>query len=166
MKNMKRMLSIVIAMSLLLVACSGPSADEKEAKQLVTDYKKVMLEVTDYREINLDDDSFITDLGNKVKAFFTEEGGSKVLLDREFMLYIVYAARIKHNLEIGEVHLRSMKEESDVFDYEYRLPVRVKDESSKLLKELEYQGQVKLTKENGQLLIDKEWSRPIKALVW
>ncbi|RJX37315.1 hypothetical protein D3P09_23470 [Paenibacillus pinisoli] len=165
MKNMKRMLSFVIAISMLLAACSGPSSEEQDAKQLVTDYKKAMLEVKDYREIKLDDDSFYTDKENKIKAFFTEKG-SKVLVNREFMLYIVNAARNKHNLEMGEVQLRSMKEESDVYDYEYLIPVRVKDEAGKLLEELEYKGQVKLTKENGRLLIDREWSRPMKPLLW
>ncbi|MFF2890323.1 hypothetical protein [Paenibacillus sp. NPDC057967] len=165
MKNMKRMLSIMIAMSLLLVACSETSAEEKDAKQLITDYKKAMLEVKDYRQINIQDDSFVTEQESKIKAFFTEEG-SKVLLNREFIMYLVYAAKNKQNIELGEVKLTSMKEESDVFDYEYRIPVRIKNGSGERLEEHEYQGQVKLTKENGRLVIAKEWSRPIKAMVW
>ncbi|RJE86106.1 hypothetical protein D3P07_18655 [Paenibacillus sp. 1011MAR3C5] len=165
MKKMQRILSIMMAMSLLLVACSGPSAEEKDAKQLITDYKKAMLEVKDYREIGIQEDSFYTDLESKIRTFFSEEG-AQVLINREYAMYLAYAAKHKRNVELGEVELTSMKEKSDVFDYEYRIPVRVKDEAGELLGEHEYQGQVKLTKENGRFVIEKEWSRPIKAMLW
>ncbi|REK71800.1 hypothetical protein [Paenibacillus paeoniae] len=166
MNKMQRMLSILIAISLLLVACSGPSAEEKDAKakELITEYSKTLMEVKDYRELDIQEDSFVIDQINRIKPYFSKAGFEARRTND--MMVLILAAEHQRNIELGEVELKSMEAESDRFDYEYRIPVRIKDEAGELLGEHEYQGQVKLVEENGRLIIEKEWSRPLKPRIW
>jgi hypothetical protein len=159
MNNRKLLASVIfIALAILtLTACSGsPGPQEKEVLKLLTNYKKMQMEVTDYRQKPDYEETL-----EEARAFFTEKGLEERAIDGQLFLYKKLAYSNKRNIELGEITLEEM--DSEKFDYAYKVTIRSINEQGDVVHEHQVSGQIKLVKRDGSWLIDKEWSRVPRA---
>ena len=137
-------LSIVV---LGLIACGKEQVSDKDVLKLLKDYKTVQYNIKD----PLNPPSG-TDIGEKVKVYFSEDEFEKQMANRVFQLAPEISKNANKSMKLENVKLKKTKENKDgTIDYNYTLKLKFYDNQSS-----------EVIEKNGQLTVDglkitREW---------
>ena len=129
-------LSIVV---LGLIACGKEQVSDKDVLKLLKDYKTVQYNIKD----PLNPPSG-TDIGKKVKVYFSEDEFEKQMANRAFQLAPEISKNANKSMKLENVKLKKTKENKDgTIDYNYTLKLKFYDNQSS-----------EVIEKNGQLTVD------------
>jgi len=141
-------------MTVTLFACGKDQASDNDVLKLLEDYKTAQYNIKD----PLNPPSG-TEIGEKVKGYFTEEEYEKQMANRVFQIAPEIAKVSNRSIKLENVNLKKTKDNKDgTIDYDYTLKLKFYDDESSEV--IEKKGQ--LTVEGHKITRDWEDHTPIK----
>ncbi|MFJ8260640.1 hypothetical protein ACIQ4I_01585 [Rummeliibacillus sp. NPDC094406] len=148
---MKRTVGLLLLciMALTLFACGQDQASEKDVLKLLKDYKTVQYNIKD----PLNPPSG-TEIGEKVKVYFSEDEFERQMANRVFQLAPEISKTSNKSIQLENVKLKKSKENKDgSIDYNYTMKLKFYDDESS-----------EVIEKNGQLTVDglkitRDWEK-------
>ncbi|WP_102691905.1 hypothetical protein [Rummeliibacillus pycnus] len=146
MKIIVRMLVLCMIM-FTLFACGKDQPSDKDVLKLLQDYKTVQYNIKD----PLNPPSG-TEIGEKVKGYFSEDEFEKQMANRVFQIAPEIAKVSNRSIKLENVNLKKSKENKDgTIDYKYTLKLKFYDDQSSEV--IEKKGQLTV----DGLTITRDW---------
>ena len=149
-KTLGTLLSFFMIISFVAACNSGSAINEDEVLNLVKKYKTEQYTIQDPA-----DTPTPNEIADKVKNYLSKEALEKQQSNRIFVLAPDLSKKTNKSLKFEEIVLEKEKENEDgTIDYKYTLKLKLYDEQSSEI--LEVDGQLTVSNEDG-LVITRDW---------
>lgn len=160
---MKRVLliTLAIAFSFVILGCSSPTASKSGAKEIVTQYKSQLYNISDYNKFNevfAQDDALMSYIEG-FKGYMTEEGYQRFVANRISAIPLNACNKGKFSLRVTSIEFNKITEESNKIIMEYTLTFGAAYAKTGITHTSVETGEVTLIKENNTWKIDHDWLR-------
>ena len=152
---------ILIILSFVVLGCSSPVDSKSMAKEIVTQYKGQLYNISDYNKPNevFAQNDKVKSYLEGFKGYLTEEGYKRFGANRIWSIPLEACNKGKFSLNISSIEFNKITEESNKMMMEYTIILGAANAKTGFTHTSVETGEVALIKENNTWKIDHDWFR-------
>jgi len=163
MKKVLLIVLVIIFSSTLVLGCSSQITSQSTAKEIVTQYKNQLYNITDYSRVDeiFSQSEEMVRYAEVFKGYLTEDGYKRFGANGIWAIPLRASNEGKFYLKMTSIDFKNITEESNKIIMEYELNLQASSPETNKTQSLLETGEVALIKENNTWKIDHDWFRVV-----